>query len=56
MGPWWPLIAITFSAVVKLQLFGNAFSDVNLRFQTVDASIRLVGSHHDTADAATTKA
>lgn len=55
MSPWWSKIALAFATVIENKIFGDSFSNIDLRFQTVDASIRLVGGHHYTAHTAATK-
>jgi hypothetical protein len=40
--------------MLQLKWLGDPFSNVNLRLQTVDASVRFIGDHQNTANAAST--
>jgi len=55
MGPWRPKVAIALAAVVELELLWNALSHIDLGLEALDAGVRLVGHHHDTAHTAATE-
>ena len=55
MCPGGSQVAIAFATVLQLKGLRDAFCNVNLRFQAVDASVRFVRDHQDTTNAATTR-
>jgi hypothetical protein len=55
MSPRRSEVAIAFTTMLELEGLRDAFGDVNLRFQAVDASVRFVGDHQNTTNAATTR-
>ena len=55
MGPGGSQVAVALTAVLQLKGFRDALSNVNLRFQAVNASVGLVGDHQNTTNAAATR-
>ena len=55
MSPRGSEVAIAFATVLELKIFRDAFGNINLRFQAVDASVRFIGDHQNTANTATTR-
>lgn len=45
MSPRWSEVAIAFTTMLQLKRFWDAFSNINLRFQTVNASVWLIWDH-----------
>jgi hypothetical protein len=55
MSPRGSEVAIAFATVLQLKRLRDAFGNINLRFQAVDASVRFVGDHQNTTNTATTR-
>ena len=55
MSPGRSEVAIAFTTMLELEGLRDAFGNVNLRFQAVDASVRFVGDHQNTTNTATTR-